>query len=858
VPLVPRSLPNSFLSADSHRFPRPILAIFLAATCLFPAHGQRVISGEIEIRQALERLNNLGSVMMIAAHPDDENTALLAYFARGKHLRTAYLSLTRGEGGQNLIGSDQSDELGIIRTQELLAARKIDGGEQFFTRAIDFGFTKTVAETFSKWPREKVLADVVWNIRRFRPDVIILRFSGTPRDGHGQHQVSAIVGREAFTAAADRTKFPEQLALGVEPWQAKRLMYNVATFTAQQEREAAQEKDRLEVDLGEYSPELGYSYGEIAGMSRSQHRSQGMGAAERKGAMKNYLVTLAGDRPSKDVFEGIDTSWTRVKGGEAARDVLAQAPGQFVAAHPEQLIPLLEKARAVVAKIDDPLARRKLAELDDTIALCAGVAVEVNTDKFQVAPGGNVKVTFTALARLTTPVALMDVQVSSSRGPTADARPIAPAVLVRNQTHQYSSTISFSDQEPYSQPYWLEQPKDGWLYTVRDPRLIGLPQNPPVLGATFKLKIAGQEIHVNRPVEHHYVDRVYGELIRPLAVVPPVALDLSLKPIVFPDTKPRRVDVPVQASTGPASGELHLEAPTGWHVEPASRHFELGAVDQQTTLAFDVTPPSAEARGNLRAIADINGRKIAANTEFIRYPHIPAQTLFPPAEAALVRAQIQTLAHKIGYITGAGDEVPAALEQIGIEVNLLSPADLSRGDLARFDAIVTGVRSFNTRDDLRANYQRLYDYVQNGGTLVVQYNVLEGGMFGGNPKFLEHIGPYPITISRDRVTVEEAPVTFPHPELPLLHKPNEITPHDFEGWVQERGLYFASEWDPKYQTVLDCHDPDEAAMPGGELYVRYGKGAYIFTAYSWFRELPAGVPGAYRLFANLLSAGKVQ
>jgi LmbE family N-acetylglucosaminyl deacetylase len=832
------------------------LHFLLVFACFFPAQAQRSLSGEIEIRQALERLNNLGSVMLIAAHPDDENTALLAYFARGKHLRTAYLSLTRGEGGQNLIGSDQSDELGIIRTQELLAARRIDGGEQFFTRAIDFGFTKTAVETFSKWPREKVLGDVVWSIRRFRPDVIVLRFSGTPRDGHGQHQVSAILGREAFTAAADPAKFPEQLALGVDVWQAKRLMYNVATFTAQQERDAAADKDRLEVDLGEYSPELGYSYGEIAGMSRSQHRSQGMGAAERKGSMKNFLVTLAGDRPSKDIFEGLNITWGRVKGGAAVGELLAQAPGQFVAAHPEQLIPLLARARALAAKIDDPLARRKLAELDDTIALCAAVSLDATSDKFQVAPGGGLRVRITVIARSPIPVALTGIRLTGVEGaPTVN---VAPTVLVFNQPNQYTAAVTIPAEQPYSQPYWLEQPKDGMLYAVRDARKIGMPENRPVLEAHFRLKIAGEEIEVTRPVEHRYVDRVYGELMRPLAVGPPVALDLSLKPIVFPDTKPRRVDVPVRASTGAVAGELRLEVPAGWKVEPASRHFELAAVDEQTTVAFDVTPPAAEARGDLRVVAEVGGRKVTSNTEVIRYAHIPAQTLFPPAEVALVRAEIRTLAKKVGYVMGAGDEVPAALEQIGIDVTMLSATDLSRGDLSRFDAIVAGVRAFNTREDLRANYNRVFDYVQNGGTFVVQYNVLEGGFMGGNPKLLEHVGPYPITLSRDRVTVEETPVSFPNPASPLLHQPNEITARDFEGWVQERGLYFASEWDPKYQTVLESHDPGEQPMPGGELYVRYGKGAYIFTAYSWFRELPAGVPGAYRLFANLLSAGRAQ
>src|SRR5579871_5313298 len=322
-------------------------SVLLPLLVFGPVQAQRSLSGETQIRSALERLDTVGSVLMIAAHPDDENTALLVYLARGRHLRTGYLSLTRGEGGQNLIGSEQGDELGLIRTQELLAARRIDGAEQYFTRAIDFGFTKTATETLTKWPRDKVLGDIVWGIRRFRPDVIILRFSGTPRDGHGQHQASAILGKEAFAAAADPARFPEQLQW-VQPWQANRLLYNTATFTAAQEKEAAGQPERLEVDLGAYSPELGYSYGEIAGMSRSQHRSQAMGTAERKGSQKNYLITLAGDKATTDIFQGIDISWSRLQGGAEVHALLDQARAAFAPQHPEALLPILAKARPLM------------------------------------------------------------------------------------------------------------------------------------------------------------------------------------------------------------------------------------------------------------------------------------------------------------------------------------------------------------------------------------------------------------------------------------------------------------------------------------------------------------------------------
>jgi LmbE family N-acetylglucosaminyl deacetylase len=850
---------------------RAVSAVLLLVLSGTRAAAQRDVSGSEKIRLMLEEINNLGSVMMIAAHPDDENTALLAYLARGRHVRTAYLSLTRGEGGQNLIGKEQGPQLGILRTEELLAARKIDGAEQYFTRAIDFGFTKTSTEALTKWNREEVLGDVVWGIRRFRPDVIILRFSGTPRDGHGQHQASAILGKEAFSAAADPTRFPEQLKY-VTPWQAKRLMTNLASFTAEQERENAKIPDKLEVDLGAYSPELGYSYNEIAGMSRSEHRSQAMGTPERKGALLNYLVTERGDKAVRDIFEGINIGWSRLEGGAEVESLLNAALASFLPSHPEALVPQLGKARAKMAAVaeasEDPLARRKLGELDELIALCAGVWAQAQSDKAQVTPGSELQVTLTAGRRSPLEVALLEAKVSGTKqsgaAQSATGDPSAKIwypMLAFNKGFDMPVTVKIPESQPYTQPYWLENPPQDSMYRVSDPEKIGDPENAPVLTAEFHFKIAGLDIHLTRPVEHRYVDRVYGELVRPLAIVPPVGVEFGGMALVFPEKKPRRVEVPVKANAGRVGGELRLQAPAGWKVEPAVQQFSLSAADEQVVLGFDLTPPEGESQGTLRAVAKVGGREIAAATQVIDYPHIEAQTLFPPADAKVVRADIQNLARTVGYIMGAGDEVPEALRQMGAEVTLLSGDDLVHGELRRFDAIVTGVRAFNTRPDLRANYPRLFQYVADGGTLIVQYNTPDPGPNNTvvpNSTTLAHIGPYPIKTGRERVTVEDAPVTFPNPDLALLHKPNEITARDFEGWVQERGLNFASEWDPRYLSVLESHDPGEKPLLGGELYTQYGKGAYIFSSYDWFRELPAGVPGAYRLFANMLSAAKVQ
>ncbi|HME05764.1 MAG TPA: PIG-L family deacetylase [Bryobacteraceae bacterium] len=482
-----------------------ISKLSLALCALTPLYAQRELSGSAQIQLALDRLNVTGSVLMIAAHPDDENTALLAYFARGRKLRTGYLSLTRGEGGQNLLGPEQGDALGVIRTQELLAARKIDGAEQFFTRAIDFGFSKTAEETLEKWGHERILSDVVWVVRKFQPNAIVLRFSGTPRDGHGQHQVSAILGKEAFSAAADPNRFPEQLQY-VQVWQAKRLMWNVFAFTPEQEKEAEKLENKVEVDPGVYDPILGHSYGEIAGMSRSEHKSQGMGTLERKGSQKNYLVTVAGPPAKSDVFDGIDITWNSVPGAGEAGRLLQEAARAFQPAHPEKMTPLLLKARAILADLHQPVAERKRREIDEAIALAAGLSLEATADKFATVPGGAFEVSATAI----------------NRGPLT--------VNLDGKDLPYNKPVTKKEQrsipsnEPYSQPYWLREPKDGAVYVVRDQQLIGLAENPPLLESAFHLRCEGDEFEIRRPVVYRYADRVRGELIRPLIVEPQVAV----------------------------------------------------------------------------------------------------------------------------------------------------------------------------------------------------------------------------------------------------------------------------------------------------------------------------------------------
>lgn len=812
-----------------------MLIILLHAT----APAQRNLAGAARTRLALARLDFLGSALMIGAHPDDENTGLLAWLARGRKARAAYLCATRGDGGQNLIGSEQGELLGLIRTQELLAARRIDGAGQFFTRAIDFGFSKTADEALAKWDREAVLADLVWGIRRFRPDVVIIQHSGTPGDGHGHHQAIGILGREAFAAAADKTRFSGQLRW-VEPWQAKRLVGRGAGGGSQ----------GITIDTGEFDPVLGYSYGEIAGMSRSMHKTQGMGASEQRGASRTALSHVAGLPAAGDIFDGIDTSWNRLPGGAAVGKILDEAVASFQPDHPENSIPLLVKARPLMAAFPGPEAALKLGELDEAIALCAGLWLDAAADRYALVPGNTFQVGIEAINRSRAALQIVGADLEGLPGENWNAS--EPVKLAYNEPFRRSLKVNVPSDHPYSQPYWLRQPARGSMYVVEDQQMIGLAEDPAMLRARIRLEVGSTPVSLVRPVIRRYVDRVEGETSRALVVVPPVAVAVMEPVLIFPDAQAKKIEVRVKSNTVDASGGLSLQAPAGWSVQPPSLPFRIAEADEQMILSFTVAPPQRAGMGELRAVAKVNDREISSDMQVIAYAGLPVQTVFPASNARLVRADINTLARKIGYIMGAGDEVPPALRQLGCDVTLLGSDDLAAGDLARFDAIVTGVRAYNVRNDLRANQKRVLDYVQQGGALIVQYNVADRR----SPTVFQGIGPFPLQIGSARVAVEEAPVAMLNPRHPLLTAPNKIGEEDFRDWVQERGLNFPSQWDAHYEAVLESHDPGEEPLRGGTLYARYGKGVYIYTSYSWFRQLPAGVPGAFRIFANMLSAAK--
>lgn len=818
-----------------------VAPLLLASLASVSAQAPAVMDAA-ETQLALKRLNVVGSALYVGAHPDDENTALLAYLANERGVRAAYLSVTRGDGGQNLIGTEQGAALGVVRTQELLAARRIDGAEQFFTRAIDFGFSKSPEEALRVWGHEAALADVVWVVRRFRPNVIITRFPTTGEGGHGHHTASAILAREAFDAAGNPARFPEQLA-HVKPWQPKRLVWNA--FVRQGERPANADK-LLSVDVGAYNPLLGKSYTELAAQSRSMHKSQGMGAAERRGTALNYFAHVAGEPATKDIFDGVDLTWRRVAGGESVGQLLEQARREFQPTNPQAVLPLLFRARAELGKLaaDNPLVKAKSEQLSRLILDSLGLWAEAVAAEPYATPGADVRVAVTLVNRSDVPMRFEGVTLSGGKTQAVSKE------LKNNQP--VTAELTLTAPAEYGQPYWLRQEPGKGLFAVDEQERVGeaSPSSsvPLVVTATIG---ESEKIDITLPVLFRWTERVQGEMYRPVVVIPEVAVRVEEKVLVFPDRRPKQVRVRMKSNvTGNVSGVLRLRLPAGWVAAPTEAPVALKSKGEESSATFNVTPPADASTATLAAEFESGGKKFTRGVIEIDYPHIPRQTLFPAAEARLVRVELARRGARVGYVMGAGDEIPEALRQVGYDVTLLSDEDLDAADFSKFDAVVTGVRAYNTRAALRRQQPRLLEYVERGGTLVVQYNTSERALEGFA------LGPYPLRLSQERVSVEEAPVTLSAPRDELLEAPNKITSSDFDGWVQERGLNFPSEWDARYRPLFESHDPGEQPKPGGTLVARHGKGTYVYTSYSWFRQLPAGVPGAYRVFVNLISAGK--
>jgi len=832
----------------------PLSLLFLSIMIFAPNPAQagstELNSAQIEL--ALRKLGVVGSVLYVAAHPDDENTNLLAYLSNQALLRTAYLSITRGDGGQNLIGAEQGVELGVIRTQELLAARRVDGAEQFFTRARDFGYSKNPEETLRIWGKDAVLADVVWVIRRFQPDVIITRFSPELADTHGHHTASAQITGEAFRAAADPTRFPEQLREGLRPWQAQRLLWNRSSWSIKAEDDLSTFM-RLDVDL--YNPLLGLSYGEMAADSRSMHKSQGFGVARTRGPIVEYFKTLdtaSSSVPAAGVLGGMDFSWSRIKNSRVVARLVDRAARQFVPAEPYKSIPtLLQLNRALDAMADVHWRTLKQAQVRDLILACAGVFVEATAADFRTVPGGTVEVTATAINRSPAKFTVREI-----RFPDAEIATVGKDLT----SLEVKRTIRVPETVALTTPYWLIAPPEPGLFRVDDPMLIGMPETPAPLAVEFVLTAGDATLTVKRPITFKWTDPVAGECYRPLEITHPVLVRPGNTVLILPNGESRTLAVRLTAVAAPISGRLRPEVPAGWSVAPASVPFELATKGEEKEIPFHVEPVSRtngrpSTKGVLRFVAEVGANRYSLGQTRIEHDHIPMQTILSNADVQLVAFPLDRRGTRIGYISGPGDEVPASLRQAGYQVTTISDtvlgdaaARLDGSAFANFDAVVTGVRAFNSNARLRAVHAALLSYVQAGGTLVVQYNTNNRLAPLNTP-----IGPFAFEIGRERVTDENAPVTFTTPAHSVLNFPNKIGERDFEGWVQERGLYFAANWDARYQTVISMKDPGEAGLPGGILVARLGKGTFIYTGLAFFRQLPAGVPGAFRLFANLLA-----
>jgi LmbE family N-acetylglucosaminyl deacetylase len=821
------------------------------------------------ILQHMRSFDTMGSVLYVAAHPDDENTQAITYLARGRGYRTAYLSLTRGDGGQNFLGPQFLEQLGVARTQELLAARRLDGGRQYFTRAKDFGYSKDYQETLRIWDRQAVLGDIVRVIRSFRPDVIVTRFSPQPGNTHGHHTASAVLAVEAFKLAGDSHAFPEQLG-ELTPWQPKRILHNIGlggagggVGSAAASAAAGNGAGVVKMEIGGTDPVLGESFASIAARSRAMHRTQGFGpdgslvsgvsgglavrAPMTGGPKTESFLLLGGEPATHDLLDGVDTTWNRVPGGAEIGRLTEEAIARFNAEDPAASVPALLAIRSRVSALPaDSLVSDKRQQLDRIIQACLGLQVETVVDQPEVVPGETLKMRHTAVVRSRIPVRI-PVRWTAVRYPSIQRTVTKVLELRQNQPVVRDATQILPATTPPSQPYWLTKEGTAGLFHVDDPSLIGRPENPPAFPIEYVFEVGRQTLVISG--EPAAADSGNAAMRRRLDVIPPVSLRFTSGVQLFAPGAARPVTVELTSARARAAGTVQLEAPTGWRVTPASQPFRLAGAGEHARVTFTVTAPIQLAAAKLGASVKINGARFDTQRVELRYDHIPFQLLQPPASLKTVSLDLAIRGRHVGYLPGAGDDVAGCLEHMGYMVTPLTGADLTPEKLRPLDAVVIGIRAFNTRTDLAEHLPALFAYVEAGGNVIAQYNHLDG--LGAH-----WLAPFHLRISRDRVTDERAPVTVLAADHPALTTPNRITSADFEGWVQERGLYFPDQWDERFTAILASGDPGETPLRGGLLVARHGEGYFVYTSLAWFRQLPEGVPGAYRLFANLVSLGK--
>jgi LmbE family N-acetylglucosaminyl deacetylase len=830
--------------------PKPITTVlFLLLTSVSILAQKPKIQSTSDIYESIQKLNFLGSVLYVAAHPDDENTRLISYMSNEIKARTAYLSMTRGDGGQNLIGPEIRELLGVIRTQELLAARRIDGGEQRFTRANDFGYSKHAEETLEIWDKDKVLSDVVWAIRNFQPDIMITRFDHrTPGTTHGHHTSSAMLAVEAFDITNDKTQYEDQLKY-VGIWQPKRLFFNTTWwFYGSQENFAKADKSNmLSFDIGTYYPHKGLSNNEMASIASSQHLSQGFGRTNPRGSQLEYIDLIKGDFPQdgKNPFYGIDTSWNRVKGGQAIGKILNTVEENFNFKDPSVHIPELLKAYQLVQTLDNKHWKAvKTKELKAIIQACTGLYLEASANTPTASNGSEIKLNIEALNRSNTSIELVSYKISTQSGVVTKNSKLEP-----NAKQNFLDSIVIPLTAKYTAPYWLEDKGTLGMYKVNNRELIGLPETPRGVTIDFDLKINEIPFTFSKDMVYRYSKPDKGELYRPFEIIPEVSAHINDDVYIFENDQQKDIAVVVKAGRDNLEGFVSMNLPDDWSAYPEMQKITIDNKGETQTLVYTVIPPKNQSEGFISPIVNINGKEYTKELIEIDYSHIPFQTVLMPSESKIVRLDIQKRGENIAYIEGAGDVVPESLQQIGYNVVSVKPEDINAETLSRFDAVVVGVRAYNTVDELKHKQKILFDFVEQGGNMIVQYNT--------NFRLkVDELSPFDLTLSRDRVTEEDAEVRFINPDHELLNYPNKITQKDFNGWTQERGLYFPNKWGKEFSPILSMNDKGETPKDGSLLVAKHGKGHYIYTGLSFFREFPEGVPGAYRLFANMLSIGK--
>ena len=820
-----------------------ISAFLLISISVFAQKPQKLTSNQIY--EKVQKLNFLGTALYVAAHPDDENTRLIAYLSNKVKARTGYLSLTRGDGGQNLIGPEIRELLGVIRTQELLAARSIDGGEQLFTRANDFGYSKHPDETLKIWDKEKVLSDVVWAIRTFKPDVIINRFNHkTPGSTHGHHTSSAMLSVEAFDMAGDSLAYKNQLK-STKTWQPKRLFHNTSSWFYRDKKKFEEiAKDFTKFDIGVYYPLKGLSNNELASMASSQHLCQGFGRITTRGEQTEYAAFIKGDslKDKNDIFSGINTTWNRVKNGGDIGAILYEIEENFDFVNPSKHISKLLEAYTLIAKLEDNHWRKiKEKQVKEIIEACTGLYLEASAESSSATPNSKINVDFEVLNR-------SDVtMVLSSVTSNIDKKTFAKQTIIgNNKKLKFKETLNLKDLE-YSDPYWLRKSASLGMYTVDNQLLIGNPETKRPVSVDFDLIIEGIPITFTKNVVRRYSERDKGEIYEPFEIMPLITTKLKDKVMIFADENHKKVSVTVKAGANFLSGKVKLQIPDNWMLSPNEHVFNIEKKNDQQTVEFSVFPPENESVGKIKVIAVANGKEFTKELVEINYNHIPKQSVLLNSEAKVVRLNIKKVGNKIGYIKGAGDAVPDNLRQIGYTVEEINPSEINGDNLSKYDAIVLGIRAYNVVKELKFKQKFLLEYVKNGGNLIVQYNTNRRVDVGA---------PFTLNLSRDRVTDEFAEVRILDEKHPVLNFPNKISQNDFKGWVQERGLYFPNNWSAEYTPILSMNDKGESPKEGSLLIAKYGEGNYIYTGLSFFRELPAGVSGAYKLFANMLSVGK--